>query len=129
MATVSHTLTIESTDLTTDSISLSAIQSIVSATQGGIMREKIVPDAIGSAQKIAIASLYSNGAKLWLYNPSTDTTNEKIYISFDSTTDQVILSGGDWAVIPWSAGSSGTVVDLEAYGEVANNILEYGVFQ
>jgi len=128
MAIVNHTLKIESTDLTSDQISLTILNTLSSATQGGVMRQKIEPTAIGSGQIIADEDLYVQGARLWLYNPSTATTNEKIYISFDSTSDQIILSGGDWALIPWAASSSGTPVSIEAYAETANNILEYGIF-
>ena len=103
MAIVNHTLKIESTDLTSDQISLTVLNTLSSATQGGVMRQKIEPTAIGSGQIIADEDLYVQGARLWLYNPSTATTNEKIYISFDSTSDQIILSGGDWALIPWAS--------------------------
>ncbi len=128
MADVTHTLKIESTDLTTDVISLTVTNLTRAIEQGGVMRQKIEPTAIGTAQIIADEDLYVQGARVWLYNPSTATTNEKIYISFDSTSDQIILSGGDWALIPWAASSSGTPVSLEAYAETANNILEYGIF-
>tara|TARA_R110000737_G_scaffold337870_1_gene358427 strand:- start:562 stop:954 length:393 start_codon:yes stop_codon:yes gene_type:complete len=127
-ATVTNTLTITSSNLTTDVISLSVVNTMASATQGGMTRQKIVGIAPGSAVVIADEDLYTPGAKIWLYNPSTATTNEKIYVSFDSTTDQIILSGGDWAIIPWSASGSGTPVDLEAWSEVTNNILEFGIF-
>lgn len=128
MADVTHTLKIESTDLTTDVISLTVTNLTRAIEQGGVMRQKIEPTTIGTAQIIADEDLYVQGARVWLYNPSTATTNEKIYISFDSTSDQIILSGGDWALIPWAASSSGTPVSLEAYAETANNILEYGIF-
>ena len=128
MATVNHTIKIESTDLTTDSITLTVLNTLGAATQGGIMRQKIEPTVIGSGQIIADEDLYTQGARVWLYNPSAAVINEKIYISFDSVTDQIILSGGDWALIPWAASSSGTPVSIEAYAETANNILEYGIF-
>ncbi len=128
MATVNATLTMNSSDLTSDAISLSVLNTISTATQGGITRQKINPTTIGAAVVIADKDLYTIGAKVWLYNPSSATSGEKIYISIDSTTDQIILSGGDWALIPWSAAGSGTPVDLEAYAETANNILEFGIF-
>tara|TARA_R100000995_G_C3483260_1_gene125405 strand:- start:3419 stop:3808 length:390 start_codon:yes stop_codon:yes gene_type:complete len=129
MANANLTLTLTSSDLTSDTISLTILNTLAGATQGGIMRQKIEPTVIGSGQIIADEDLYTKGARVWLYNPSTATSNEKIYISVDSTTDQIILSGGDWAVIPWAASDSGTPVSLEAYAETANNILEYGIFQ
>lgn len=128
MATVNATLTMNSSDLTSDAISLSVLNTISTATQGGVSRQKIVGTAAGSAVVIADETLYTQGAKVWLYNPSTASSGEKIYISFDSTADQIILSGGDWALIPWSASDSGTPVDLEAWSETTNNILELGIF-
>lgn len=127
MATVNHVLSIISTDLTTDSLSVSVSSTLSSATQGGITRQKIIPTAVGSAVTIADQALYTQGAKVWLYNPSTAGSGEKIYISLDSTTDQIILSGGDWALIPWAASNSTSPVSLEAYAESTGNILEYGI--
>ncbi len=128
MATSNHTITLTSNDLTSDSISLTILNTLSGVTQGGILRQKIEPTAIGSATIIADEDMYTIGARVWLYNPSSATSNEKIYISLDSSVDQIILSGGDWALIPWSASGSGTPVSLEAYAETAGNILEYGIF-
>ena len=100
MATVNTTVTISSSDLTTDVISLSVLSTLLSATQGGITRQKIVGTAAGSAVIIADEDLYTAGAKVWCYNPSTATSGEKVYISFDSTSGSVVLSGGDWALFP-----------------------------
>ena len=128
MATVNHVLSIISGDLTTDSLSVTVSNTLGSATQGGIMRQKIESNDITSPVIIADEDLYTQGARVWLHNPSASTSGEKIYISFDSTTDQIILSGGDWALIPWAGSSSTTPKSLEAYAETVNNILEYGIF-
>lgn len=129
MANANLTLTLTSSDLTSDAISLTVLNTLAGATQGGVIREKIIPTVIGSGQVIVDEDLYTKGARVWLYNPSTATSGEKIYVSVDSVSDQIILSGGDWAVIPWAASDSSAPVDLEAYAETTGNILEYGVFQ
>jgi hypothetical protein len=128
MATVNSTITLTSNDLTSDAISLTVLNTLTGMTQGGVIRQKIEPTVIGSGQIIADEDLYTQGARVWLYNPSTATSAEKIYISVDGITDQIILSGGDWALFPWAASDSGTPVSLEAYAETANNVLEYGIF-
>ena len=129
MANANLTLTLTSSDLTSDAISLTVLNTLAGATQGGVIREKIIPTVIGSGQVIVDEDLYTKGARVWLYNPSTATSGEKIYVSVDSVSDQIILSGGDWAVIPWAASDSSAPVDLAAYAETTGNILEYGVFQ
>lgn len=127
-ATVTNTLTLTSSNLTTDVISLSVVNTITGATQGGVTRQKIVGTAAASAVIIADKDLFTAGAKVWLYNPSAATSNEKVYVSFDSTTANIVLSGGDWALVPWSAAGGSAPIDLEAWAEVSNNILEFGIF-
>tara|TARA_R110001592_G_scaffold178524_1_gene419597 strand:- start:1699 stop:2088 length:390 start_codon:yes stop_codon:yes gene_type:complete len=128
MAIVNHTIKLESADLTTDVISLTVLNTLNSAAQGGISRQKIIPTSVGARVSLVDEDLYTLGARVWLYNPSTATTNEKVYISIDGTTAQVVLSGGDWALIPWSASGNGTPVDIKVYAETTLNILEFGVF-
>ncbi len=130
MATVNTTLTLNSSNLTSDAISLSVLNTIASATQGGVSRVKLATTAITSATVLAPAAKFTEGAKVWLYNPSTTTDGtERIYVSFDETTAQVVLKGGDWALIPWSASTRATAKNLEAYGQAADAIVEFGVFQ
>jgi len=127
MAIINNTIKIESTDLTTDAISLTSL-STITGTVGGVSRVKIVGIAIGSKDLLIDEDQYTQGAKIWLYNPSSATTGEKIYITLDGVSEQVVLSGGDWALIPWSAAGSSTPVDVSAYAETTLNVLEFGVF-
>ena len=130
MATVNSTLTLTSSDLTSDSISLSVLNTLASATQGGISRVKLATTAIAGATVLAPAAKFTEGARIWLYNPSTTTDGtERIYVSLDEATSTVVLKGGDWAVIPWSGSTRTTDKNLEAYGQTADAILEFGVFQ
>tara|TARA_R110002074_G_scaffold104136_1_gene224811 strand:- start:803 stop:1195 length:393 start_codon:yes stop_codon:yes gene_type:complete len=130
MATVNATLTMTSSDLTTDAISLSVLNTLSSAVQGGVSRVKLATTAISGATVIAPAAKYTEGARIWLYNPSTTTDGtERIYVSLDESTSTVVLKGGDWAVIPWSGSTRTTDKNLEAYGQTADAVLEFGVFQ
>tara|TARA_R110002020_G_scaffold187864_1_gene386354 strand:+ start:5002 stop:5394 length:393 start_codon:yes stop_codon:yes gene_type:complete len=130
MATVNATLTMTSSDLTTDAISLSVLNTLSSAVQGGVSRVKLATTAISGATVIAPAAKYTEGARIWLYNPSTTTDGtERIYVSLDEATSTVVLKGGDWAVIPWSGSTRTTDKNLEAYGQTADAVLEFGVFQ
>jgi hypothetical protein len=130
MATVNATLTMTSSDLTTDAISLSVLNTLSSAVQGGVSRVKLATTVISGATVIAPAAKYTEGARIWLYNPSTTTDGtERIYVSLDESTSTVVLKGGDWAVIPWSGSTRTTDKNLEAYGQTADAVLEFGVFQ
>ena len=128
MAIVNHTIKLESADLTTDVIDLTVLNTLNSATQGGLTRQKVIPVTVGARVSLLDEDLYTIGARVWLYNPSTATTNEKIYVTLDGVTAQIVLSGGDWALIPWSASGNGTPADISVYAETTLNVLEFGVF-
>ena len=130
MATVNATLTMTSSDLTTDAISLSVLNTLSSAVQGGVSRVKLATTAIAGATVLAPAAKFTEGARIWLYNPSTTTDGtERIYVSLDEATSTVVLKGGDWAVIPWSGSTRTTDKNLEAYGQTADAILEHQYLQ
>ena len=135
MATVNATLTMTSSDLTTDAISLSVLNTLSSATQGGVSRVKLAVHQAGGtapagATIVAPAAKYTEGARVWLYNPSTTTTgDERIYVTLTEHDGSIILKGGDWAVIPWSGSTRNTDKNIEAWGHTADQILEFGVFQ
>jgi hypothetical protein len=83
MATVNNTITLASTDLTSDVISLSVSNSL-SATKGGISRIPLATTAIAGATVLAPAAQYTEGAKIWLYNPAVRDpagATDRIYVS------------------------------------------------
>jgi len=130
MATVNNTLTLSSTDLTTDAISLSVLNTQATATLGGISRVKLATKVIAGATVLALASQFTEGAMIWVYNPSTAASgNERIYVALDAATGQIQLNSGDWAVVPWKGGTRSTPTNITAWGQVADNVLEFGVFQ
>lgn len=129
-ATVNTTLTITSSNLTSDVISLTLPTTLLSAVQGGMTRVKLATAAIAGATVLATAEQFAAGSKLWVYNPSTTTDGtERIHISLDEATSFCTLKGGDWAVIPWTGTANAGDLDIEAYGQTAaGQVLEYGVF-
>tara|TARA_R100001015_G_C4615620_1_gene171634 strand:+ start:211 stop:603 length:393 start_codon:yes stop_codon:yes gene_type:complete len=130
MATVNATLTITSSDLTTDAISLSVLNTLSSATLGGVSRIKLETTAVSGATVLANAAKYTEGARVWLYNPSTTTDGtERIYVTLNENDGTIVLKGGDWAIIPWSGTTRTTDKNLEAWGQTADAIIEFGVFQ
>ena len=130
MATVNSTLTLTSSDLTSDSISLSVLNTLASATQGGISRVKLATTAIAGATVLAPASKFTEGARVWLFNPATTASAANtIHVSLDEAAGTIPLNAGDWAVIPWSASTRTTDKNLKAYGGSADLIIEFGVFQ
>ena len=131
MATVNHTLTLTSNDLTSDTISLTLLNTLGSAVQGGVIRQKIEPTVVGSAVVLGDHDQYTQGARVWLHNPSTaaDVAANYVYISMDvAPAKQITLKPGDWALFPWSAASSTSPQDLKAFAHTAGNILEWGIY-
>lgn len=130
MATVNATLTMNSSDLTSDAISLSVLNTLSSATQGGISRVKLATTAIAGATVLAPAAKYTEGARIWLYNPATTASAANtVTVSLDESASTIVLNAGDWAIIPWSASTRTTAKNLEAFGGSTDLIIEFGVFQ
>jgi len=138
MATVTNIITLTSNDLTSDAISLS-VSNDLSATKGGISRIPLATTVIASATVLAPAAQFSEGAKIWLYNPAVrDATGatDRIYVSLSEAVDPttaafttIMLKGGEWAVIPWMGATKDTDKNLEAYGSSGAMIVEFGIFQ
>ena len=130
-ATGNFTLTMTS-DLTSDSLAVSVLKSLTSLTLGGVSRVKLATTAISGATILAPTAKYTAGALVWLYNPATAASSgdDRVYVSFDETSAQIILKGGDWALVPWAAISSraSSQPNIEAYGQVADAVIEFGVF-
>lgn len=131
MAQANFTTTITSPDLTSDEISLSVLNSISTATQGGIQRTQVLALVGGTWDILADEDKFTTGARVFLHNPSvgSDTAANYVYVSMDGAAKHITLKPGDWAVVPWTASSNGTPADLKAYAGTSKNILEFGVFQ
>ena len=126
MATLSTTLTLASTDLTSDTLSLSATSSITISHTTGISRETVTSTAKGTASgqvTLYTADDYAAIAYLYIKNTST-TVADKIFIYDDSTSgDPIImqLAGTDLAWVPMHGDKT-----LKAYNPNGSNpIIEW----
>jgi hypothetical protein len=130
MATTTATITLSSADLLTDSLSLSATQTLYKAgTTTGVeeydMGRVVVP-AGGSPLILVDATAAGNdkAGKIYVANKNTDETNYVII----SMNDTVIgrLYSGDWMFIPWSQVDVSADIEVKAPNEA--NAVEWVFF-
>ena len=106
MATTPATITINSSDLTGDPLSLSTTATLYKAGQtvglentSGVGRTKVT-----STSQVTLydGDAYANGShKVYLANKSTDATE---YFTIEMNSEQIgKLYAGDWMFIPWEA--------------------------
>ena len=106
MATTTATITINSSDLTGDALSLSTTTTLYKAGQtvglentSGVGRTKSVASG---AVILYDGDAYDNGShKVYLANKSTDATE---YFTITMNSEQIgKLYAGDWMFFPWEA--------------------------
>jgi len=127
MATTTATITINSTDLLTDELSLSTTAILTAAGNstglvgsGGLGRKKL---ASGHAQYVLFdGDAYANGAhKIYLKNTSTTAAE---YFTIEINSEQMgKLYAGDWAFFPWEANADTN--DIKIQPSAADMVLEY----
>jgi len=112
MATTTAMITINSTDLLTDELSLSTIATLTQTGTAtgiehvtGLSRKKVTSTAKGTASgQVTLYTADDFAAIAYLYVKNTATTaGHKIYIYDDSSTGDPIqfqLDAGDWGFIP-----------------------------
>jgi len=112
MATTTATITINSTDLLTDELSLSSATTLTQTGTAtgiehttGLARSKITSTAKGTASgQVTLYTADDFAAIPYLYIKNTDTTaGNKIFIYDDTTSGdplQFQLDAGDWGFIP-----------------------------
>jgi len=125
MATVTAQISLTSTDLLSDSLSISVSTDVTAANTTGLARRPVTATAVGaSATTLFTASDFD--APAYLYIKNTDSTaSNYIYVYDDTTTgDPVILklAGGDWAFLPLNAG-----LTLKAYATTNPTLVEFMV--
>ena len=153
MATTTATITVNSTDLLTDELSLSASATLTNAgvstgvTQcSGLSRKTITYSGSGVIDTSVIyrADDYTaNGAnKIYIKNISTTAAEYfSVYITgdragethsdVDGLTEICRLYAGDWMWMPWDSdvvavGAGGSAIEIQAY--VAEATIEYCLF-
>ena len=130
MATTTATITINSTDLLTDELSLATTATLTAAGNstglvgsGGLGRKRL---ASGHAQYVLFdGDAYADGAhKIYLKNTST-TASE--YFTIEINSEQMgKLYAGDWAFFPWEANADTN--DIKIDPSAADMTLEYMLF-
>lgn len=119
MATLTPTLTLTSTDLLSDSLSINVTDSL-SITKAAELKRIVTSTTSAS---IAAASAYTK-AYVYLKNMST-TANEIITIEKSDGGDEYLtLGAGEFAFFPWAS-----TVDLFADAAAGTPTLEVGIFE
>ena len=125
-AEVNVSITLKSTDLATDELSLVAYMDITPITMGGINRRMALKVTGVDHEELTEENHFAEGAIVYLYNPGIDTTTAG-NVSIEVGGEIIMtLAAGEWACFPWSAGQSGDDINISA--GTAGNLLEYGVF-
>ena len=131
MATVTTKLTINSTDLLSDKLSISQSDSWTSVTQGGIQMEKITgttgsPNTLYDASDwFALSGGVDAAVKVYFMNKDT-TSTDYIYIRVGAV-DVAKLRGGEFMWLPWDTSSSG-MGDIKVWATTSGTLLEHGAF-
>ena len=128
MATVTTKLTITSTDLLSQALSLSVSKSVTATHTTGLARAAITSTAKGTSS--GQVTLYTSGdysSPNYLFVKNTDTT-ETDYISVYADTssddpDLFYIPGGGFAIIPLTSG-----VTLKAYATTTGTVVEFMTF-
>ena len=131
MATLSSTLTISSTDITSDTLNMTTTTDFTCTHTSGIARKAITSTAIGTASgqvTIDTADEFASPSVIYIKNPSTyHASNNIIYCFFvgpDGTDrHELQIHGGQFAYIPSSSDAS-----LKAYTSTSGTVVEYAVF-
>tara|TARA_R100001443_G_scaffold6836_1_gene15925 strand:+ start:2291 stop:2692 length:402 start_codon:yes stop_codon:yes gene_type:complete len=127
MATTTASITINSTDLLSDELSLSTSTTLTAAGNstglvgsGGLGRKKL---ASGHAQYTLFdGDAYANGAhKIYLKNTSTTAAE---YFTIEINSEQMgKLYAGDWAFFPWEANADTNDIKIDPSAD--DMVLEY----
>ena len=126
MATVTTKLTVSSSDLTSQILSLSLSKAISASHTTGLARTKVGQTAVhADAALIYTADDYA--APCYIYIKNTDaTTTDYLYVYDDTSTGDPVelkLSGGEWAWMPTNADKT-----LRVYAATTGTVVEYGIF-
>ena len=132
MATTTATITLSSTDLLSDELSLNTTATMTAAGNStgltlasGLSRKK-TGDTTEYTLFAAADYTDDKAHKVYLKNIST-TAAQYFEIQVAGTVVGKIYAG-DWALFPWSADSTGTNCDIDITPSAADMTLEYMLF-
>jgi len=132
MATTTATITLSSTDLLSDELSLNTTATLTGAgnSTGLTLASGLSRKKTGSTAEYTLfaAADYTDDKahKVYLKNISTTATQY-----FEVQVAGVVVGriyAGDWALIPWSADTTGTNCDIDITPQAADMTLEYMLF-
>ena len=135
MATTTASITLSSSDLLTDNLSLSATTTLyqggTTATGLDEFRMERFNIATGTQFDVieATTAASEDANYVYLINKNTDPTHYVIVSLWDVVVGR--LYAGDWMFIPWDAdtvavGAGGSAIEIQAY--VAEATIEYCLF-
>ena len=127
MATTTATITINSTYLLTDELSLSTTAALYNDPNfsTGLSRMKVTATSAGAGTTV-LYTANDFSAIAYLYVKNTDATaTDYIYVYADTAADDPVilkLAGGDWAYLPLNAD-----VTFKAYATTNPTTVEFTV--
>jgi|TARA_Y100000361_G_scaffold84345_1_gene74750 hypothetical protein len=136
MATTTATITLASSDLLTDNLSLSATTTLFKGgtTATGLdqfrMERFVLPTGDNQVDLIEATTAASEDANyVYICNKNTDASHYIIVSIYDVVMGR--LYAGDWAFFPWDSdvvavGAGGSAIEVQAY--VADATIEYCLF-
>ena len=133
MATTTATITIASTDLLTDDLSLSSTTTLTKAGTStgvehttGLARKAVTATSKGASGEATLYTADDFAACAYLYIKNTDTTAGNFIFVYDDTTSGdpvwLKLDQGDWAFMPLIADKT-----LKAYATTNPTTIEFMV--
>lgn len=131
MATTTATITLSSTDLLSDELSLNTTATMTAAGNStgltlasGLSRKKVA----GSHGQYTLfdGSDYTADKAHKLYLKNTSTTAAEFFLITVNAEDVGRLYAGDWALIPWSAHDNDC--DIKIDPSANDMVLEYMLF-
>jgi len=132
MATTTATITISSTDLLSDELALSTTATLTQAgnATGLTGTTGLARKTTGNTTEYTLfdASAYTDDAAHKVYLKNTSTTAAQF---FEVQIAEVVvgkLYAGDWALLPWSADTTGTNCNITITPQAADMTLEYMLF-
>ena len=134
MATTTASITLSSSDLLTDNLSLSATMNLYQngTTATGLdemnYHRLVIPTGTQFDLIAESAALSEDASYVYIINKNTDVTD---YVLIDINSEEIgRLYAGDWMFIPWDCdlthATADSSIEIEAVGH--ETIIEYALF-
>jgi hypothetical protein len=132
MATTTATITLSSTDLLSDELSLNTTATLTGAgnSTGLTLASGLSRKKTGNTTEYTLfaAADYTDDKAHKVYLKNISTTATEYFEVQVAGTVVGRLYAGDWSLIPWSADTTGTNCDIDITPSAADMTLEYMLF-